>query len=239
MTYSYSRLLELRVERLEHCPPEQLRKATGGSIGYDLKVADTIVIPTIETLKKRGDFSWVPKVKLKELTEGQQRDVLESVTTSPFGRPVLSEDGKVLVEKDTTKSLDPSYSFYIDSNEVVHVKSYNPFLVRTGIKISTSDRCWMMLAIRSGLAVKQHINLINGIGVVDADYPQEYLLALQAIGDDQIVNAGERVAQMIISPFIPAEVNWGLQDDIMYVDPHEYGGVISPIRTGGFGSTGV
>lgn len=239
---SYSRLLELNVERLDHWPNGQLQKATDGSIGYDLKVADTIIVPSLETLDKTGQYSWLPRLPLSEFTEGQQTDILGVATRDPLGQAVLDKDEKVLLGASTTTEAAPykRYSFYVNEQGVVHCKKYRPFLVRTGLKLSPSDRCWFSLTIRSGIATKFHINLINGIGVVDADYPDEYLLALHALHDDQIILKGERIAQLIVNPFIPAQIKHNDRDNnLMFVYGDEYGGPISPVRMGGFGSTGM
>ena len=237
---AYSRLLELEVQRLEHWPQEQLVRATEGSVGYDLKVADTVVVPSLSTLDKWGRYSWYERGPLSSFTEGQQADILALATHEPLGRPVLDKEEKVIVEADGEEYPYEQVSFYVSKEGVVYCKKYIPFYVRTGVKITPSERCWLNLSIRSGVASKFHINLLNGIGVIDPDYPDEYLLALHALHDDQILLKGERVAQLIVCPFIPAQVKHNDRDkDLMFVYGDEYGGPLSPVRTGGFGSTGM
>jgi dUTPase len=237
---SYNRLLELNTERLEHWPPEQLKRATDGSVGYDLKVADTIVVPSLKTLEKRGEYSWLAKGPLSLFSEGQQRDIRTTSTEDPLGIEVLDKDLNVVKQRGEINPISKGPSFYINEEGIVHCKMYKPFFVRTGVKITPSERCWLMLSIRSGIATKFHINLLNGVGIVDPDYPGEYLLALSALRDDQILVKGERVAQMIVCPFIPAVINHADRDrDISFLHGDEYGGAIGAVRIGGFGSTGI
>ena len=67
----------------------------------------------------------------------------------------------------------------------------------------------------------------NKVGVVDPDYRGEFMIALHNHSDEaQVVEPGERIAQLVITPFITAE--WELCDELC-----------DTVRgAGGFGSTG-
>ena len=80
---------------------------------------------------------------------------------------------------------------------------------------------------RSGMACKRHLAPANKVGVVDPDYRGEFMIALHNHSDEaQVVEPGERIAQLVITPFITAE--WELCDELC-----------DTVRgAGGFGSTG-
>lgn len=80
---------------------------------------------------------------------------------------------------------------------------------------------------RSGLASKRGLAPANKVGVIDCDYRGEVMTALHNHGKEpQIIEAGERVAQMVIAPYITA--SFILSDELDDTVRGE----------GGFGSTG-
>ena len=80
---------------------------------------------------------------------------------------------------------------------------------------------------RSGLGIKHGITLPNCVGVIDSDYRGEILVALTNLSDaDYTIQPGDRVAQLVISPVIRADLH--VVEDLGETDR----------GTGGFGSTG-
>ena len=80
---------------------------------------------------------------------------------------------------------------------------------------------------RSGLAAKRDLAPANKVGIIDSDYRGECMVPLHNHGKQpQSVEPGERVAQMVILPYLAAEF---IETDIL----SETGR-----GTGGFGSTG-
>lgn len=80
---------------------------------------------------------------------------------------------------------------------------------------------------RSGLASKRGLAPANKVGVIDSDYRGEVMTALHNHGkESQTIDPGERIAQMVIAPYITA--NFILSDSL---DDTQRG-------EGGFGSTG-
>ena len=80
---------------------------------------------------------------------------------------------------------------------------------------------------RSGLASKRGLAPANKVGVIDSDYRGEVMVALHNHGKEaQVVELGERIAQMVIAPYITA--NFILSDELDNTVRGE----------GGFGSTG-
>ena len=59
---------------------------------------------------------------------------------------------------------------------------------------------------RSGLATKRNLAPANKVGVIDADYRGEIFVPLHNHGKtEQVIEPGERIAQMILTPFLTAE----------------------------------
>jgi len=81
----------------------------------------------------------------------------------------------------------------------------------------------LQIRARSGLAFKFGLTLANGIGTVDADYPDEIGVLIANQGDkDFTVNRGDRIAQMVLV--------------LVHRIPEL---AVGALRQGGFGSTGI
>lgn len=80
---------------------------------------------------------------------------------------------------------------------------------------------------RSGLATKQGLRPANCVGVCDSDYRGEYIVALHNDTDEtQTIEPGDRIAQMVLCPYIKMEFT-----EVEDLD-------ITNRGVGGFGSTG-
>ena len=81
---------------------------------------------------------------------------------------------------------------------------------------------------RSSVGIKRHLTLPNNLGVIDNDYNNEIMIALKNIGDEpQIINPGERIAQMILLPY----VTYNIEETDTLTDTER--------GLGGIGSTGL
>ena len=117
----------------------------------------------------------------------------------------------------------------IEENETVILAPGERKLIPTGLSISPESSEYVaVIAGRSGLGVKKGVSLANGIGVIDSDYRGEVMVALYNQGDlPQIVEHGDRIAQMVFVPYYTAEFE--LKDELS-----------ETLRgSGGFGSTGT
>jgi dUTP pyrophosphatase len=84
-----------------------------------------------------------------------------------------------------------------------------------------------LIYARSGLASKRGLAPANKVGVVDADYRGEIMVALHNhSAQPQTIAPFERIAQLVIAPFLKAEFTL-----VEELDTTERG-------EGGFGSTG-
>jgi len=100
-------------------------------------------------------------------------------------------------------------------------------LIKTGFSMALPDNYEAQIRPRSGLALKQGITVLNTPGTIDADYRGEIGVILINHGDQSFtVRRGDRIAQMIIAPFVQA--------DFQAVDT-----LSETVRgSGGFGSSG-
>lgn len=94
--------------------------------------------------------------------------------------------------------------------------------VKTGLAMEIPEGYFGAIFARSGLATKQGLRPANCVGVVDADYRGEIIVALHNDNQQYEVNedgktlnsvstkeikAGERIAQLVIMPFLSVEFN--------------------------------
>ena len=102
-------------------------------------------------------------------------------------------------------------------------------LVPTGVSIALPPGYLAWITPRSGLAIKHGISMVNAPGIIDAGYRGEISVVLWNTDPNEPfeVVAGERIAQMIVTPHSVAHM---VQVDSL---PGSHRG------EGGFGSTGT
>lgn len=72
----------------------------------------------------------------------------------------------------------------------------------SGIACEFPEGFWGMVVPRSSVGIKRGLMLPNNCGVIDEDYHGEIMIAFHNIGTtNQIVENGERAAQMILLPY--------------------------------------
>jgi len=109
----------------------------------------------------------------------------------------------------------------------VSVKSKTSSIIPTGLSVAFQEKYEIQIRPRSGLAAKNNITVLNTPGTIDSDYRGEIKVIIYNHGDsDFIINNGDRIAQMVLSPIIK-------------MDLEEVKNLPKTIRgEGGFGSTG-
>lgn len=101
-------------------------------------------------------------------------------------------------------------------------------MVHTGLAMQIPVGYVGLVYARSGIASKRGLAPANKVGVVDSDYRGEIMVALHNHSTEpQSIVAGERIAQMVITPYLT--VNYVETDTLDETDR----------GTGGFGSTGT
>ena len=146
--------------------------------------------------------AYMPKIAVKKLDE---RAVLPTYGSAfSAGADLYAVlDGELIIQPNETK------------------------LVRTGLAMEIPEGFAGLIYARSGLATKRGLAPANKVGVVDADYRGEIMVALHNHSSmPQTVAVGERIAQLVVAPFLKAEFE-------------EADELSSTVRgEGGFGSTG-
>lgn len=100
--------------------------------------------------------------------------------------------------------------------------------IGTGIAVEIPKGYFGAIFARSGLATKQGLRPANAVGVVDADYRGEIVVALHNDSDKtRVIHDGDRIAQLVIIPYLELSLN-------------EVEELSDTVRgSGGFGSTGT
>ncbi len=138
---------------------------------------------------------------------------------------------KKLDEKAVIPKYGTEYSAGVDlysaSDSDIVIKAHETVLIKTGLAMEIPEGYGGFIFARSGLATKKGLAPANKVGVVDADYRGEIMVALHNhTNEDQTIEAHERIAQMVFLPFLRANFN-------------EVEELSETVRgTGGFGSTG-
>ena len=142
---------------------------------------------------------------------------------------------KIRVKKLDERAVMPTYGteysagadLYNMSDSAVSIAPHETVLIKTGLAVEIPEGYCGLIFARSGLATKRGLAPANKVGVIDADYRGELMVALHNHTEKTAtVDGGERIAQLAIVPFLKAEyeISDELSDTVRGV--------------GGFGSTG-
>ena len=122
---------------------------------------------------------------------------------------------KVLIKKLNPAVEIPEYKSSgasgMDLNAFVEkpvtIKSKTSTLIPTGLSVAFSEDYEIQIRPRSGLAVKNNITILNTPGTIDSDYRGEIKVLIFNHGNaDFIINNGDRIAQMILSPVVKIDL---------------------------------
>ena len=143
---------------------------------------------------------------------------------------------KVLIRKLDPAVKLPEYKTYDASGmdiiafikKPISLKPKMSSIIPTGLSLAFSKDYEIQIRPRSGLAAKNNISILNTPGTIDSDYRGEIKVIMYNHGKEEfIINNGDRIAQMILSPVLKIELE-ETNDDL----PETIRG------EGGFGSTG-
>jgi dUTP pyrophosphatase len=100
-------------------------------------------------------------------------------------------------------------------------------LVPTGLTVAIPAGYEGQIRMRSGLAVRHGLALLNAPGTIDSDYRGEIQIILANLGAEPVTIArGDRIAQLVLAPV--SRAIWDAVEELP----------ASPRDAGGFGSTG-
>ena len=138
---------------------------------------------------------------------------------------------KKLDERAQLPTLGSEYAAGADLYAVLDgrltIGSGETVLVHTGLSMEIPCGYAGLIYARSGLASKKGLAPANKVGVVDADYRGEIMVALHNHSDEaQTIEHGERIAQLVIAPFL----------SVAFEETDELSDTVR--GAGGFGSTG-
>lgn len=123
---------------------------------------------------------------------------------------------------------DAGFDLYACIPDPIVIHPHKTVLIGTGISVELPKETFGAIFARSGLAFKSGLAPANKVGVVDAGYRSEIMVALHNHSEMPCeISNGMRIAQMVIIPF----VNVKLQES-NDLSSSERG-------VGGFGSTGL
>ena len=119
------------------------------------------------------------------------------------------------------------YDLYAALEAPVSIAPHETVKIDTGLQFEIPDGYFAAIFARSGIASKEGLRPANCTGVCDSDYRGNYIVALHNdSGITRIVEPGERIAQMIVMPYLSV-----CFEEADTLSDTERGG-------GGFGSTG-
>ena len=99
----------------------------------------------------------------------------------------------------------------------------------TGFALAVPEGIVGLVCPRSGLAASSQVTVVNGPGVVDANFRGECCVLLINLGTQRFVaRAGDRIAQLVLVPNWTPEIKLV---DVLSESPDDRG-------QGGFGSSG-
>lgn len=117
---------------------------------------------------------------------------------------------------------------YCLSDDTIKINPGETVMIHTGIAMQIPEGTAAFIFARSGIATKRGLAPANKVGVIDSDYRGEIMVPIHNHSNSvQEIANGERVAQMVIMPYVKAEF---IQADIL--DNTER-------AEKGFGSTGT
>lgn len=147
---------------------------------------------------------------------------MESISKVQFKR--LNNDA-ILPKRGSEEAA--GYDLFANISNAIEIKPHETVKILTGIAVAIPKGYFGGIFARSGISTKKGLRPANCSGVIDSDYRGEIIVALHNDTDKvQIVESNERIAQLIIIPYLEFEI-----EEVSELEVTERG-------EGGFGSTG-
>lgn len=134
-------------------------------------------------------------------------------------------DGAVVPSRGSEYAA--GYDLYACLDCPVEIEPGTNKKIGTGLSIAVPEGYFGAVFARSGLATKEGLRPANCVGICDSDYRGEYIVPVyNDSSETRTVKNGDRIAQLVIMPFLPADFS-----EVDELDDTGRG-------TAGFGSTG-
>ena len=139
---------------------------------------------------------------------------------------IVAQQGAVIPSYKTEGAAGADVCAFLTESVTIEPGSFA--MIPTGLFFEIPVGYEIQVRPRSGLAAKNGITVLNTPGTIDSDYRGELKIILINLGKQAfVVNNGERIAQIIVSPVTVADFK--LTDSLSDTKRGEKG----------FGSTGV
>ena len=172
-----------KVSRFKDVDITMPERKTTGSAGYDLEVAEDIIIPSYTS-------------QIKKLT---LFDTANDYTTANIINGLFNPEGFKRPEPKTLKEIAA----------ITKESKAKPTLVSTGLKCYLDPNTYLELSVRSSTPLKYWLVLANGVGIIDADYADNpdnegeiYLQLINLAPFDIKLQKGDCIGQGIIKPYL-------------------------------------
>ena len=139
---------------------------------------------------------------------------------------IVNKSHHPLPEYATTGSSGMDIRAFITSPIVM--APLDRVLIPTGLFLALPENWEAQIRPRSGLAVKKGLTCLNTPGTIDSDYRGEIkVLLINLSNEEQVINLGERIAQMV---FVKVDI-------AQLTLVHQLNDTVR--AAGGFGHTGI
>ena len=177
------------------------------------------------------------ELKAQMMESGMSTEDLIGLLGNNFAETILNRPiVDVQIQRLTETAIIPTYSHSTDACADIYADEDAVILpgctvaISTGIALAIPEGFEIHVYARSGLSLKTDLRLANSVGIIDAGYRDEIIMALHNIGKDSVeIKDGDRICQFIILPYPKIEPE--------YVEDNE--DFRQGDRGGGIGSTGI
>lgn len=108
--------------------------------------------------------------------------------------------------KSPTRATPGAAGYDIYSLEEVRIRPGQTKLLRTGLAMEIPKDYFTMIAPRSSLCLKQHLDMPQSVGICDEDFVGEYMVVYRNIGQETVViKEGEKFAQLVFIKYSSAQ----------------------------------
>lgn len=117
----------------------------------------------------------------------------------------------------------------LTSTESLVLRPGQRALVSTGVRLALPEGTVGLVTPRSGLAARHGLSIVNSPGIIDSGYRGEIKVCLVNLdlSTPVEIDAGDRIAQLVVMPFLHARF-----EPVESLDETQRG-------SGGYGSTGI
>lgn len=140
--------------------------------------------------------------KLKTLKKQQKVETIKMKTLSLKVKYLYEHALIVDTPKMGDSGMDLKACLPLGTDKLV-IQPQERMLVKTGISIELPEGYEAQVRSRSGLALKNGVFVLNGIGTIDNSYKGEIGVIIQnASKDPFVINHGDRIAQLVIAEYV-------------------------------------